>query len=98
MSIRKLPALTVYEPGIVNSNKALFPSTFGSLSPGFTLIFQGSYKPSALQYVAISTDNAAIYTFQFFSEDGEGPTPEAQYTVTLNPGEAAGDPVTIENV
>ena len=47
---------------------------------------------------SLYTDNAAIYTFQFFSEDGEGPTPEAQYTVTLNPGEAAGDPVTIENV
>ena len=41
--------------------------------------------------------NAAIYTFQFFSEDGEGPTPAASYTVTLDPGTAEGDLVTIED-
>ena len=46
----------------------------------------------------MNTSNPGIFTFQFFSENGEGPTPETTYTVTLNPGEAGGDPQTIEGV
>ncbi|MBQ6235089.1 MAG: InlB B-repeat-containing protein [Clostridia bacterium] len=41
--------------------------------------------------------NTAIFTFQFFSEDGEGPTPPVTYIVTLDPGEAGGEQVTIED-
>ncbi len=41
--------------------------------------------------------NTGINTFQFFSEDGEGPTPEVTYIVTLDPGEAGGEQVTIED-
>ena len=47
---------------------------------------------------SMNTSNPGIFTFQFFSENGEGPTPETMYTVTLNPGEAGGDPQTIEDV
>lgn len=47
---------------------------------------------------SLNTSNTPIFTFQFFSEDGEGPTPETTYTVTLNPGDAEGDPQTIEDV
>ena len=46
----------------------------------------------------LNTSNTPIFTFQFFSEGGEGPTPETTYTVTLNPGEAGGDPQIIEGV
>lgn len=40
--------------------------------------------------------NTAIYTFQFFSENGEGPTPEAVYTVSFdaNGGSGTMDAVT----
>ncbi len=47
---------------------------------------------------SLNTSNTPIFTFQFFSEDGEGPTPETTYTVTLYPGDAEGDPQTIEEV
>jgi len=47
---------------------------------------------------SLNTSNTPIFTFQFFSEDGEGPTPETTYTVTLDPGEADGDLVTINDV
>lgn len=47
---------------------------------------------------SLNTSNTPIFTFQFFSEDGEGPTPETTYTVTLNPGDAEGEPQTIEDV
>lgn len=46
---------------------------------------------------SLNTSSAAIYTFQFFAENGEGPTPAATYIVTLDPGEAADDPVEIED-
>ena len=39
--------------------------------------------------------NTAIYTFQFFSEDGEGPTPAVTYTVSFDAGEGSG---TMEDV
>ena len=47
---------------------------------------------------SLNTSSTPIFTFQFFSEDGEGPTPEQTYTVTLNPGDAEGDPQAIEDV
>ena len=47
---------------------------------------------------SLNTSNTPIFTFQFFSEDGEGPTPEAIYTVTLDPGVAEGDLETITDV
>lgn len=47
---------------------------------------------------SLNTSNTPIFTFQFFSEDGEGSTPETTYTVTLYPGEAEGEPQTIEDV
>lgn len=34
----------------------------------------------------MSMTNSGIFTFQFFSQNGEGPTPEVLYTVTLKPG------------
>ena len=47
---------------------------------------------------SLNTSNTPIFTFQFFSEDGEGPTPETTYTVMLDPGEADGDLVTVTDV
>ena len=41
--------------------------------------------------------NTGIFTFQFFAENGEGPTPPVYCIVTLDPGEAGGDPVVIED-
>lgn len=68
-----------------------------------SVIFNGKaqyieYYGGYFTVYSLNTSNAAIYTFQFFSEDGEGPTPAASYTVTLNPGEAGGEPQTIEDV
>ncbi len=41
------------------------------------------------------TTNTTIYTFQFFSVDGEGPTPEVTYIVSFDAGEGSG---TMEDV
>ena len=46
---------------------------------------------------SFNSSNKPIFTFQFFAENGEGPTPAATYIVKLDPGEAADDPVEIED-
>jgi uncharacterized repeat protein (TIGR02543 family) len=45
---------------------------------------------------SLNTSNTGIYTFQFFSEDGEGPTPVVTYNVSFdaNGGSGTMDPVT----
>ena len=44
---------------------------------------------------SFNSSNTPIFTFQFFSEDGEGPTPEVTYVVSLDAGEGSG---TMEDV
>ena len=46
---------------------------------------------------SFNSSNTPIFTFQFFAENGEGPTPAATYFVTLDPGEAVDEPVEIED-
>lgn len=47
---------------------------------------------------SLNTSNTPIFTFQFFSEDGEGPTPVETYTVSFNAGEGSGTMADVTDV